>query len=236
MGDKRIIVNTHELSPTQPTIGRFEVSLKADRFKLMSGRDLDGYVEEKRSKGKPIQVVKGPRRYFVVDGHHTVSAILESGAARELSLDLIADYSDHDPDNFWEEMKKESWVLLEKNGRRIDPCDLPMGLDELEDDPFRSIAWLVRKMGAFEDLKAPYQEFVIADFLRAHMRFSPRAFYEYETAAIRAFEILRSDEARARAKDQPLFGFIDDDVDEDRLVERYYEVLEKARAPRHYGR
>ena len=39
-------------------------------------------------------------------------------------------------------------------------------------------------MGAFEDLKLPYQEFMVADFLREHMRFTPQNLHEYELACL----------------------------------------------------
>ncbi|MEL6545711.1 MAG: ParB/Srx family N-terminal domain-containing protein, partial [Myxococcota bacterium] len=221
---------------TQPSIGRFEVSLKADRFKLMSSRDLDGYLDEKRDKDKAVRVVKRRRRFFVVDGHHTLSAIRASGIARELELDLIEDYSDASDDHFWSKMRENHWLFLRCKGERLEPEALPGSLDALVDDPFRSIAWLIRKMGAYEDLKVPYQEFAVADFLREHIRFAPKALHEYETASVRAFELMRSRVAEERSREDSLLGFISGEFESEELVNDYYSVIEKARAPRHYGR
>ncbi|MEO0461141.1 MAG: ParB/Srx family N-terminal domain-containing protein [Myxococcota bacterium] len=227
-------VNTNELAPTQPTIGRFEVLLKSDRFKLMGPRALDGYLEEKRSKGKAVQVVKGLHRYYVVDGHHTLTAMLAGDAPPELDLDLRADHSGMGPDAFWQRMLDDGLVHTRALGAPVEVSQLPSSFDRLVDDPFRSIAWLIRKMGAFEDLKRPYQEFAVADFLREHMHFAPTRNYEYEIASLRAFELMRSSLAEERAHADGRLGFLGGDVDRDTLIDDYYQVLEEARAPRWY--
>jgi hypothetical protein len=228
-------VQTLELSPTQACIGRFEVRLKADRFKLMSFAGVQGYLGEKREKNKGVRVVRGPRRFFVVDGHHTLCAIMEAKAPRELVLDQVADYADVDSEEaFWKKMKKKGLLYPRRLGEEVSPMDFPKTLEALEDDAFRSLAWLLRKMGAFEDLKEPYQEFKIADFLRQHMAFQPRELHEYELAAIRAFELLRSDAARQAVERDELPGVDEDAPTPDDLLAEYYEVLASARAPRYY--
>jgi len=228
-------VHPRELAPTQPTIGRFEVSLKAERFRLMSPRDLDGYLDEKRSKDKGVQVVKGQGRFWVVDGHHTLTALDTLPEVRVLHLEQLEDWTGLEEDDFWERMRDGGWVLERGLGVPVAVKDFPSRLGELTDDPFRSLAWLIRKMGAFEDFKQPYQEFTVADFLREHMVFKPQMNHEYELAALRAYELMRSEEAEKAADDEPLLGFLSRDLDDD-LVASYYAVLEKARAPRYYGR
>lgn len=234
MSRDSVRVNTRELAPTQPTIGRFEVLLKSDRFKLMGPRALDGYLGEKRSKGKAVQVVKGLHRYYVVDGHHTLTAMLAGDAPSELDLDLRADYSGMRPEEFWRRMQEEGLVHTRALGAPVEVSQLPGTFDGLVDDPFRSIAWLIRKMGAFQDLKRPYQEFAVADFLREHMHFSPKRNHEYEIASLRAFELMRSSLAKERAREDDRLGFLGGDVDRDTLIDDYYHVLEKTRAPRWY--
>lgn len=228
-------VNTRELSATQASIGRFEVRMKADRFKLMSPSDILGYVEEKRQKGKPPQVVRGLGRYFVVDGHHTLTAIVEASGHRELTLELAADLSSlHDTSAFWGEMAQRHFLYGKRLGEPVSPQAYPESLVDLDDDPFRSVAWLIRKMGAFDDLKQPYQEFLVADFLREHMRFTPSELWEYELACLRACELVRSPQAQAWAEAGNLPGFVSTKpVCKDPLAV-YYDVLETARAPRYY--
>ncbi len=235
MSSEIIRVNTLELSPTQPCIGRFEVLLKTDRFKLMADRDVDGYLREKSEKGKPVQVVKRLPRYFIIDGHHTLCAILAANEPRDLELEQVADYSDLKDDKaFWKTMKKKGWALTRNCGEDVEPSSFPESLDKLDDDPFRSLAWLVRKMGGFVDLKQPYLEFHVADYLRERMQFEPKHYYEYETAAMRAFELMRGSEAVDYFKKKNLKGLVIEESCDDDLLKLYYSVLESARAPRYY--
>ena len=235
MGYQNVRINTAELAPTQASIGGFEVLLKADRFKLMSRSAIDGYLREKKSKDKPVQVVKGLQRYYVVDGHHTLSAIMAATQPRELDLVLRADYSKYDSEKkFWAKMADDGLFYDRCLGVSVTPDDFPKQMRELTDDPFRSIAWLIRKMGAFQDLKQPYQEFWIADFLRQHMAFEPEALHEYETACLRAFELMRSQEAKHWAETHDLPGLKADAKMPSSLLDDYYDVLTAARRPRHY--
>ena len=230
MGLTNTRIHTAELAPTQACIGGFEVVLKADRFKLMSPSTVDSYLRRKQKKGKPVQVVKGLHRYFVVDGHHTLSAILIACERTELELSVRADFSDcESADEFWERMSEDG-LLYDKNlGKPVSPEDFPDSLLELQDDPFRSIAWIIRKMGAYDDLKQPYQEFLIADFLRENMPFAPVDYYEYETACVRAFELLRSTKAKKWAERHALPGVKADGKIPEALEDMYYDVLTSAR-------
>ena len=235
MGSQLTKVRIEELAPTQGCIGRFEVQLKADRFRLMSAADVHGYLRDKADRGKPVELVKGPKRFFVVDGHHTLSAILEATALRELDLDVVDDLGEHDePKALWAAMQEEGWVYDRVQGEEVSPLEFPPRLESLADDPFRTMAWLLRKMGAFDDLREPYQEFRIGDFLRQHMVFEPVHLHEYELATIRGFELLRSGVAKEAVGRGKLPGVDPGDDVPDDLLERYYQVLGKARAPRCY--
>lgn len=226
---KNVRVHAAELAPTQACIGGFEITLKADRFKLMSPSSVDDYLRRKQKKGKPVQVVKRRDRFYVVDGHHTLSAILIGCSRTELNVALRADYSDIDADSsFWARMSDEGLMYPRSLGQPVAPEAFPDSLLELRDDPFRSIAWLIRKMGAYRDLKQPYQEFLIADFLRENMRFQPVDYYEYETACVRAYELMRSKVAYEWAAEHALPGLVDDAPPKN-LDERYYNVLISAR-------
>ncbi len=237
MTGSMVRVNTAELAPTQGSIGGFEVMLKADRFKLMSPTAIHGYLREKESKGKPVLVVKGLHRFFVVDGHHTLSAIVTACKPRELDLSLRADFSDLGSETeFWAQMEADGLIYPRRLGVTVSPLDFPRDLLHLVDDPFRSIAWIIRKMGAFNDLNQPYQEFFIADFLRERMAFSPASYHEYETACLRAFELMRTNDARKWAKKNGLPGFRSVGNVPDHLIDRYYDVITAARRPNYYRR
>ncbi|MEM7676655.1 MAG: ParB/Srx family N-terminal domain-containing protein, partial [Myxococcota bacterium] len=161
-------------------------------------------------------------------------AILTARQPRELDIALFADFSDAKSDeDFWARMAKKGLMYDRCLGVEVSSRDFPQKILELVDDPFRSIAWLIRKMGAFEDLRQPYQEFRIADFLRQHMVFTPAEHHEFETACVRAFELMRSPEAAEWADKHGLPGMKTGKVPDD-LVSMYYDVLTAARRPRFY--
>ena len=39
----------------------------------------------------------------------------------------------------------------------------------MTDDPYRSLAWLVREAGGYKQLDTPFQEFAWTEYLRKHM-------------------------------------------------------------------
>jgi hypothetical protein len=54
----------------------------------------------------------------------------------------------------------------DNRGKRRDYRDIPQRLTQLEDDPYRSLAGLVRNAGGFAKDQAPFVEFLWADFFR----------------------------------------------------------------------
>ena len=47
---------------------------------------------------------------------------------------------------------------------------LPKKIEDLEDDPYRSLAGELRRLGGFAKDVAPYSEFLWADFLRRQIK------------------------------------------------------------------
>ena len=62
---------------------------------------------------------------------------------------------------------------FDAKGRRRDYADLPATIEDMQDDPYRSLAGELRNIGGFAKDSTPYSEFVWADFLR--LRIKPRA-------------------------------------------------------------
>jgi hypothetical protein len=86
-------------------------------------------------------------------------------------------------DAFWTQLEANKEVYLkDQNGNPITPQDLPASVNELRNDPFRSLAGAVRKCGAFVKDKEScgakkdqerfrgedFLEFQWAEYLRAH--------------------------------------------------------------------
>jgi len=120
-----------------------------------------------------IPVVIGPDfKFYLLDHHHLALSLL-SVNKEKAQAEIIRNWSDDglDMSSFWEKMKDNKWVYLKNSkGLDIQISDLPSRLQDMEDDPFRSLAWCVREKGGFEkEAQAYYIEFRWADFFRSRI-------------------------------------------------------------------
>ena len=77
----------------------------------------------------------------------------------------------HSAEIFWSQLKDKNWVrLVDKDGKPIEPKDLPQKLTDLPNDPYRTLAWMIRKADDYcrELMKPqpPFAEFRWADWMR----------------------------------------------------------------------
>ena len=151
------------LRPTQMTVGMREVKEKRKRW-----RDKGSKKKQEVTLGKHmIPVVRGPdKRYYVVDHHHLARALHDEGV-KDILVTIIGDLSMVERDAFWGVMDNKRWVYpYDAKGERRDFKDLPKSIEELKDDPFRSLAGELRRAGGFAKDTTPFSEFLWADFLR----------------------------------------------------------------------
>jgi hypothetical protein len=179
------------LRPTQLSVGYAEVQLKAAQWARLNKKrrrvELDHHV---------FPAVLGPSQaYFIVDHHHLGIALLEQGVD-EVLVTVLDDLSWLAPAVFWRTLEFRSWSHpYDHQGRRRDYRDMPRRLTELEDDPYRSLAGLVRREGGFAKDQAPFVEFLWADFFRP--RVSARLIRrEPQRATLEGMRLARSGEAR----------------------------------------
>jgi hypothetical protein len=156
------------LRPLQGAVGIGEVQEKAKKIEAKHKK------EERKLAADPIKVVRGPEgQLFVTDHHHGARAWLlagySSGACR-----IDSDPSTTDPEKFWARLQELKKVhLADKDGAVITPDALPKSLEQLPDDPYRTLAWMVRKENGFCRALAKQKEFVEfdwADALRGKLR------------------------------------------------------------------
>ena len=158
------------LRPTQMTVGMIEVKEKRKR--------LREYWQEHKSTKKQgeflgkhtIQVVLGPeKRHYVIDHHHLALALHEEGV-KEILVTIISDLTMVDRDAFWGVLDNHRWVYpYDAKGERRQFRDIPKTVADLKDDPFRSLAGELRRMGGFAKDTTPFSEFLWADFLRRRL-------------------------------------------------------------------
>ncbi|OGQ93800.1 MAG: hypothetical protein A2284_03430 [Deltaproteobacteria bacterium RIFOXYA12_FULL_61_11] len=139
-----------------PDSNRFGVTFR--EFASTNGFMDFGYWEFQYCGGKSLhpeeeteQVVIGPgNRLHLLDGHHGMLVSLYLGAQYR-PVRIVEDLSRLDEEDFWNEMERRGWALLEglDGTRRI-----PNRWDELEDDVFRYFA---TKLGGVLEHTKPTQ-------------------------------------------------------------------------------
>ena len=150
------------LRPTQFTVGYAEVQIKARLWAKLGKKQRKLAIES-----HVFPAVLGPDKdYFIVDHHHLGIALIEEGI-KEVSVAVLDDLSWLTPAVFWRTMEFRSWSHpYDNRGNRRDYRDMPERLTQLENDPYRSLAGLVRNAGGFAKDEAPFVEFLWADFFR----------------------------------------------------------------------
>jgi hypothetical protein len=151
-----------DLRPTQLTVGLREV---AD--KLRDWRDKSGAAEAAFLGRHIIPVIRGPKsRFYVIDHHHLCRALIEAGQT-EILVNVTADLSRLAKDEFWVFLDNRGLCHpYDAQGERRPFKDIPKSIAEMADDPFRSLAGELRRIGGFAKDTTPFSEFVWADFLR----------------------------------------------------------------------
>ncbi len=157
------------LHPTQMTVGMREVKEKRKRLrehwrkhkKIKQGEFLGRHM---------IPVVLGPdQRHYVVDHHHLARALHDEGV-EDIIVTVIADLTMVDRDALWSVLDNRRWAYpYDAKGQRQHFRDIPKTVADLKDDPFRSLAGELRRVGGFAKDTTPFSEFLWADFLRRRL-------------------------------------------------------------------
>jgi hypothetical protein len=159
-GKQKCDCDLTQLQPLQVGLGMKEVDYKR--------RHIDDIL------GKLIKVVVGPNsKLYITDHHHAARALLDTmkpGVCKVVNSDENLDPTGYkDGKAFLKALEDKKLVWLEnEHGKAIEDTDLPKTLKEMQDDPYRSLAWLVRmKNGFCKDENAPdFMEFAWADWFR----------------------------------------------------------------------
>ena len=158
-------VAVSNLFPTQVTVGMREVEIKSRRWREMPNNKAANYLNTHR-----IPVILGPdARHYIIDRHHLTLA-LHSEGVREVPVSIVADMRKFDFGEFWTTLETRGLIYpFDDEGRRRPYDDMPTSVDDLIDDPFRSLAWAVKRAGGYAKDRSPFSEFRWADFLRCHI-------------------------------------------------------------------
>jgi hypothetical protein len=155
-----------DLRPTQITVGMREVNAKRKRW-----REMKAKKDAKFLGTHMIPVILGPKDdHYVIDHHHLVRAFHEEGV-KEVIVTVVSNLSMLERDAFWVVLDNRNWMHpFDDEGRRCAYEDIPKSLNKLVDDPFRSLAGELRRVGGFAKDTTPFSEFLWADFLRRRIK------------------------------------------------------------------
>jgi len=166
-------LTVYDVLPTQFSVGMEEVECKKNMFESLSNSDLEKYL-----KDHTVPVVIGPDGYYLGDAHHMSRALMDADIDNDKKvLYCIIQENFHDLDSgyeFWEEMTTYGllWLYDNKGSQPMDPEFLPSDLSGMQDDVFRSLAWMVRTSGGYGKEDTYYQEFLWANYFRDNMEVS----------------------------------------------------------------
>lgn len=152
------------LRPLQGAIGMEEVRDKAQKIAARPKKEWRDLVAD------PIKVIRGPgNALFITDHHHGADAWRLAGHPVALCrIDARPPVATEA--EFWSGLVKDRLMrLADAEGKPLTPAQLPSSLELMPDDPYRSLAWLVRKSNGFCRSEMPqkeFAEFVWADWLR----------------------------------------------------------------------
>jgi hypothetical protein len=178
------------LRPTQMTLGMTEVHHKREAWKAKVSGKLAEFLA-----AHMVPVIKGLEgEPYLTDHHHLARALYEEGV-KSVYITVIADLSRLPAEHFWNMMDFHGWTHpYDSKGRRRPYSELPKTIKTMADDPYRSLAGLLRTQGGFAKDSTPFSEFLWADFLRP--RIKPKAIRaNFNAALAKALTLAKSGEA-----------------------------------------
>ena len=153
-----------DLHPTQITVGLAEVMAKRAEWAQLKRKARAHLLA-----AHWFPAVKGPGgRFYIVDHHHLGLALQQEQISQVWVMQLD-DFSELKGEAFWRLMEFRRWTHpYDQRGRRRDYSAIPGDVSGLRDDPYRSLAGMVRGAGGFAKDTAPFAEFIWADYFRLH--------------------------------------------------------------------
>ncbi len=186
---------TLSLKPTQFSVGMMEVEYKTLEMQKLSKKKRAKLVRE-----NPIPVVISPWKELCITDHHHFLFSCWHANIHEVRVKVVKDYSHSrlSYHRFWQKMARENLAYLYDqfgNGPQKS-LYLPLDIRGLADDPYRSLAWMVRKEGAFENTTQSFAEFQWADFFRQRNLLDSQGRKGFHQAVQKGIRLAQSKQAR----------------------------------------
>lgn len=188
----KLMVPLDALRPTQITVGGYHVAQKVHVTRRVPPERRAAFLDQHR-----VHLVIGPEQaLYVVDHHHWVRAWHDLGLTHVPGL-VRTDLSDMDAPAFWRHMVAEKMVHpYDEHGKRRPLTELPAGIHDMRDDPYRSLEAFVQLAGGYRKVKTAYMDFRWADFFRHHVAGPFDTQHQFAMALAQAFRLAHSAGAR----------------------------------------
>lgn len=188
------VVDVAVLRPTQFAVGMKEVEMRAEKIRTQSSRKREDYLQAHIA---PIVIGPGGIPYLL-DHHHLARALQLSGTRPALYAEVKENWSHLSEKEFWAKMNDSHWLYLyDETGRGpLDATALPHSIDALRDDPYRSLAWMVRTGGGYRETPDLFADFAWANFFRGRIPLDKQT-NGLEEAVKTALPLAHSREARS---------------------------------------
>lgn len=163
-------LKVQDLSPTQCGVGMLEIDEKSAKIASKSPKALEDYLFS-----RPVPAIIGPKgKCYITDHHHLTYSMYVAKVKAKVVVEVQANWSAYISERqFWKRMQASGYVYLYdiQGGGPIRPDQLPKGIKDMKDDPYRSLSWLMRQDAVYlKDPSRPlFAEFVWADFFRKHI-------------------------------------------------------------------
>ena len=183
------------LKPTQFSVGMKEIEHKARKLKKLEAKKLRKLIRKIK-----VPVVVSPwHELYITDRHHHVFACSLAGVSK-VRIHIIKDRSKSRTSyrEFWRQMTRERLAYMHDqfgDGPRS-PLYLPNDIRGLADDPYRSLAWLVRKEGGYENSDEPFAEYKWASLFRGRRLLESRGRRGLRAALRESVDLARSPAAK----------------------------------------
>jgi len=181
------------LHPTQMCVGLAEVRSRQVDFSQESSEQRLRYL---RTKPIPLVCLDG-KHHWMVDRHHRLRGLIEIDPQAEAYGYEVLQLSGLDRQGVLLELHSRGWLYL-YDGRGLGPLPptaLPEDLNGLQDDPYRSLVWKLKKEGLIDPAPLiPFHEFRWAAWLRRRP-LPPFSSSELEPALPSARTLVRSSAA-----------------------------------------
>ena len=178
------------LRPTQITVGMREVQEKRKSWRVHGEKKKLNFL-----KRHAVPVILGfKKQLYIIDHHHLARALHDEGVKDVLVL-VVRDLSSISEKSFWTFLDHHDWVYpYDERGDRCDYKKIPRSVAELKDDPYRSLAGELRRIGGFAKDTTPFSEFLWADFLREPIG-KASVKNQYKSAIKKAYKLAKSSKA-----------------------------------------